>query len=65
MVPTLARLVLKEGRMEYTTFIMQQKGGGGTSANHRPEEKQFGLFDGVLLVGFLASFVGLVLFLAK
>jgi len=63
----LAWLLLKVWRMENTSFILQQKGGArnATSSAHHPQEKQFGLFDGVLLVGFLASFVGLVLFLAK
>jgi hypothetical protein len=53
--------------MENTTFIMQPKTGSRTSASpaHRHEGKPFGLFDGVLLVGFMAAFLGLVVMLAK
>ncbi len=66
-MPKLARLLLKERRMENTTFIMQPKTGSRTSASpaHRHEGKPFGLFDGVLLVGFMAAFLGLVVMLAK
>ena len=54
--------------MANTTFIVQDKGGirpATPSSAHQPEEKHSSLVDGLLLVGFLAAFVGLVLLLAK
>lgn len=64
----MAWLVLKCGHMANTTFIAQDKGGIRTvtpASSHAPEGKPFRLIDVLLLVGFLAAFVGLVLLLAK
>ena len=64
----MAWLVLEHGGMANTTFIAQNKGGirpAAPSSAHQPEEKHSSLVDGLLLVGFLAAFVGLVLLLAK
>lgn len=54
--------------MANTTFIVQDKDGispAAPAADHPPEAKHFRLVDGLLLIGFMAAFVGLVLLLAK
>lgn len=50
--------------MANTTFIVQDKA-TTPSAAHPPEARHFRLIDGLLLIGFMAAFVGLVLLLAK
>ena len=54
--------------MANTTFIVQEKGGirpAHPSSAHPPEAKPLSLVDGLLLIGLMAAFVGLVLLLAK
>ena len=60
--------MLKLWRMANTTFIALDKDGtkpAAPSLTHPPEAKHSSLVDGMLLVGFLVAFVGLVLLLAK
>ena len=60
----LARLMLKRKRMTNTEFIVRGKN-GGKHPLLKTEEMRFGVVDGALVLGFLATFMGLVFLLAK
>jgi hypothetical protein len=56
--------MLKRKRMTNTEFIVRGKN-GGKHPLLKTEEMRFGVVDGALVLGFLATFMGLVFLLAK
>ena len=56
--------MLKSTRMTNTNFIVREKNNGRPPLC-KAEEIHFGLVDGALVLGFLLTFVGLVLLLAR